>query len=103
MEMLQAVADKKGVELENLLGQTLADVVIEVQNFLYEMDHAKHVSNMGWSAERSEMLKERLLEAVDAIIEAAMEDGAQHILIVSHENRMIKTLAALDPSADIKT
>lgn len=101
MEMLQAVADQKGVTLEEFLGGSFADGVNEVQNFLYEMDQNKDASEMGWPAESADMVKERLLEAIDDIIEVAMEDGSRHILIVSHGNSIIKTLSALDPDADI--
>ena len=101
MEMLQAAADYKGVELEEFLGGNLADGVNEVQNFLFEMDQLKDASEMGWPAESSEMVKDRLLEAIDDIVEVAAEDGAQHILIVSHGNSIIKTLSALDPDADV--
>ena len=100
-EMAEAAIKQSGLSPEEFMGNDVFTAISNLSDALYEIDQQKDDSEMGWPAENSKQVVDRLVEGTDEIIKNAKKDDDQNILIVFHGNSIIKLLHELDPEAKI--
>lgn len=99
IEMAEAAAKELGISIEDMMKDKNA--ISKLSDALYEIDSKKDSSDMGWPAESSQQVKERLVAGAEDIIQTAKEEGTSQILVVFHGNSIMELLHELDPDAEI--
>lgn len=103
MEMAAAAAEEAGITLDELLEMLQTDTIGSIRllsDALHDIDAKKDASEMGWPAESSKEVINRLVAGTDDIIKVAQKNGEKDILVVFHGNSIIKLLYALDPTSN---
>lgn len=102
-EMVEVAAKEAGISGEKLMSMLQDDTINAINllsDSLYAIDAKKDVAEMGWPAESSKEVVDRLVAGTEDIIETAQKNGDKDILIVFHGNSIIKLLHALDPNSN---
>jgi len=101
--MAAAAAKEAGISVDELMTMLQEDTLQAIRllsDALHDIDAKKNADEMGWPAESSKEVVDRLVAGADEIIKEAQKNGDTDILVVFHGNSIIKLLYALDPASN---